>query len=190
MSCDEHSVAAQVIAPGFDPAGLNWLPLLCSGGCVRICEESVRTNPSALVTWLAKHRITHAAFASAMTECLLNEQWPEDCALRYLITGGDKLTRGAPQGAPFSLYNVYGPTETAILTTCREVPQGLETPPDIGRPISNQQAYVLNPTTLKPVAIGVPGELYIGGVQLADGYLHLPDKTADSFISNPFCGVS
>src|SRR5205807_5220095 len=141
------------------------------------------------------------------------EPWPKDCQLRAMLTGGDKLRRQPPDSFPAALLNHYGPTESTVVTTwaavgssklqapsTREVssnkPQegdGEDTlresaavsAPPIGRPISNTQVYVLD-RRLQPVPIGVPGELHIGGVGLARGYLSRPRLTAEKFIANPF----
>ena len=84
------------------------------------------------------------------------------------------------------LYNVYGPTEASIDTTfwlCERVTAHSSIP--IGRPLPNSNIYILD-ELLRPVPIGVPGELHIGGVGLARGYLNRPDLTAEKFIPNPF----
>ena len=82
-----------------------------------------------------------------------------------------------------SFYNVYGPTECTVdATVCRlqSMPE-----PAIGRPIANAKTYLLD-ERLRPVPIGVPGELHIGGAGLARGYLNRPDLAAERFIPNPF----
>jgi amino acid adenylation domain-containing protein/thioester reductase-like protein len=83
------------------------------------------------------------------------------------------------------LVNSYGPTEATIVATICELSAeslGKELP--IGHPVRNVQTYILDPY-LQPTPVGVPGELYIGGVGLARGYLNQPDRTAVAFIPNP-----
>jgi acyl-coenzyme A synthetase/AMP-(fatty) acid ligase/acyl carrier protein len=82
------------------------------------------------------------------------------------------------------LFNAYGPTEASVCTTiakCTPIDQKVT----IGRPIANAQVYILD-QNLKPLPIGVPGELHISGVGLARGYLNRPELTAEKFITNPF----
>ena len=79
---------------------------------------------------------------------------------------------------------MYGPTETTIWSSTYQL-AGEETAVSSGTPIANTQIYILD-DHLQPVPVGVPGELHIGGVGLARGYLHQPDLTAEKFISNPF----
>src|SRR5262249_35636508 len=83
-----------------------------------------------------------------------------------------------------SLWNMYGPTETTIWSTIQKVEAG-EGPIFIGHPIANTQVYVLD-RHLKPVPVGVPGELHIGGIGLARGYLRRLALTAEKFIADPF----
>lgn len=82
------------------------------------------------------------------------------------------------------VYNFYGPTETTIYATYALVEDG-ERKPLIGRPIANTQLYITD-AHFQPVPIGVPGELYIGGVGVARGYLNRPELTQEKFITNPF----
>src|SRR5690606_29035423 len=83
------------------------------------------------------------------------------------------------------LYNLYGPSEDTTYSTWALVPRGDEPLVTIGRPISNTQAYVLDPD-LQPTPVGVPGELYLAGDGLARGYHGRPELTAERFVRNPF----
>ncbi len=78
------------------------------------------------------------------------------------------------------LWNMYGPTETTIWTTAHRV-EAEDKSISIGRPIHNTQIYVLD-SSLQPVPIGIPGELCIGGVGVARGYLHLPELTSEKLV--------
>jgi amino acid adenylation domain-containing protein len=126
---------------------------------------------------------------------LLSQMLPsrqEECQTRALIIGGEALLGKSlsfwQSYAPNTrLINEYGPTETVVGCCVYEVPPqtSLSGAVPIGRAIANTQLYVLDPY-LKPVPIGVPGELYIGGAGVARGYLNRPELTAEKFIPNPF----
>ncbi|MDZ4344382.1 MAG: amino acid adenylation domain-containing protein, partial [Candidatus Binatia bacterium] len=117
-------------------------------------------------------------------------------SLRLVILGGeralaDRITAWQQQvGQRVRLFNTYGPTEATIVATRWELSEAAEgctalSDVPIGRPIANVQSYVLN-RHLRPVAIGVAGELHIGGVGVARGYLNSPELTAERFIPDPF----
>jgi len=104
--------------------------------------------------------------------------------LRALLTGGDRL-RYHPQGElPFRFTNHYGPTENTVVATFGPV-TAVDGNPAIGRPIGNNQVYILDPNR-QPVPVWVPGEIYIGGRSLARGYRNRPDLTSSRFVPNPF----
>ena len=113
--------------------------------------------------------------------------WPQQTPLRTLLTGGDKLHRSPPESIPFKVVNNYGPTENTVVTTSGVVlpNSDADIQPPIGCPISNTEVYVLD-ERLRPVPVGVPGELCIGGESLARGYLNRPNLTAENFIPNPY----
>ncbi|OIN83718.1 non-ribosomal peptide synthetase [Francisella sp. TX07-6608] len=106
---------------------------------------------------------------------------------KTLLFGGEKATSNEVKVflAEFKyIYNVYGPAETTIWSSIKEVDSSTK-PSVIGTPLFNEKLYILN-NNLQPSPIGVPGELYIGGVGLARGYLNLPELTKERFINNPF----
>lgn len=114
--------------------------------------------------------------------------------VRQLLAGGDVIS--APHvrklldvldAADGTFLNGYGPTESTTFATvsAQSEPDQVGATVSIGRPIANTQVYVLD-QRLQPVPIGVPGELYIGGDGLAQGYLNLPELTAERFVPHPF----
>ncbi|WXK34589.1 amino acid adenylation domain-containing protein (plasmid) [Mycetohabitans rhizoxinica] len=113
-----------------------------------------------------------------------------DC-VRVVMISGDALSAAARDawfaggGHRPRLFNVYGPTETTVTATVHEITRDDDNWRSIGRPIDNTQLYILD-TYRHPVPMGVAGELYIGGVGVACGYLNRPGLSAERFIPNPF----
>ena len=130
----------------------------------------------------------------AHLEVLSQELQPGEaarCAGAFIIGGealwGEQLTFWCAHAPGTRLINEYGPTETVVGCCVYEVPAGSfpSGPVPIGRPIANTELYILD-RHHQPAPIGVPGELYIGGMGLARGYLNSPELTADKFIDHPF----
>jgi natural product biosynthesis luciferase-like monooxygenase protein/amino acid adenylation domain-containing protein len=179
--------ATQIATPAFDACVWELWPYLTAGASIHIPREETRLAPEKLPGWLAAKKITLSFIPTPVAEMLLDGPWPAGCALRALLTGGDKLHHAAPANLPCALVNHYGPTESTVVTTCTVVPPDKENrkSPPIGRPIANTQVYILD-NYLQPVPVGVPGQLHIGGAGLARGYHNLPELTAEKFIPNPF----
>jgi amino acid adenylation domain-containing protein len=179
--------ATQQASPGFDAAVWEVWPYLAAGASVYLVDERVRTTPEALRDWMAAHGITISFLPTAIAEHMLELQWPRESKLRFLLTGADTLRRRPPAGLPFTFVNNYGPTECTVVSTAGIVSPGdsYGELPAIGKPIDNVQAFVVD-EHLQPVPAGTAGELLIGGANVARGYLHLPELTAQKFIANPF----
>jgi amino acid adenylation domain-containing protein len=181
--------ASLVSSPGFDASVWELWPYLASGASVHIPPDDVRSDPMAWRDWLVAERITVAFVPTAVAERLMGLQWPEATALRYLLTGGDALMVSPPPGLGFVVVNNYGVTEaTVVSTSVRLTPAETSTSvPPIGRPITRAELHVVD-EALAPVAAGEPGELLIGGVSVASGYLNRAELTAERFITDHLGG--
>jgi amino acid adenylation domain-containing protein len=179
--------AALIASPGFDASVWEMWPYLAAGARICIPDASTRAHYRTLLRWLAKESVTFCFLATPLFEAVPADAWPADLKLRALFVGGDRLHRAPPSDLPFRVFNHYGPTENSVVTTSIEVRASVsgEMPPPIGRPIANTRVYVLDGSR-RPVPVGVAGELYVGGVGLAQGYLNDPDLTAARFLDDPF----
>ncbi|MFW5762801.1 MAG: amino acid adenylation domain-containing protein [Coleofasciculus sp.] len=168
---------------------------LCTGGCLHIISQEGATNPEALADYCNHHPIDCLKIVPSHLKALLSASHPEKILpKKHLILGGEALSwtlvENLKQYAPScQIINHYGPTEATIgvLTYSIEdesIQQRSQTVP-MGRPLANTQVYILD-EYLQPVPMGVPGELYIGGNNLARGYLNQPELTNERFIPNPF----
>ena len=183
---DRASCVARV---GFDAAVWEIWPYLTSGASLHIPEGEKLKDPAAFQSWLVERAITISFVPTPMAERLLALRWPENTALRMMLTGGDTLHTYPAADLPFLLVNNYGPTECAVVATSGLVPaqRGENRLPPIGRPIDNTQVYILD-EAMREVPVGTPGEIFIGGPGVARGYRNRPELTAERFLPNPFNG--
>ncbi|MDH6349569.1 linear gramicidin non-ribosomal peptide synthetase LgrD [Brevibacillus sp. 1238] len=179
--------ASQIAGTAFDASVWEIWPYVTKGATLYLPEEEIRLVPEKLRDWLVASNITVSFLPTPLTESMLALEWPGDTALRYMLTGGDKLHHYPSEKIPFTLVNQYGPTENTVVATAGIVPKeaGQTAAPTIGRPIDNVQVYILD-AHRQPVPVGVSGELYIGGSSLARGYLNRPDLTQERFVAHPF----
>jgi amino acid adenylation domain-containing protein len=176
--------ATLIASPAFDASVWELWPYLTAGASVHVPPPGTR-SPSDILAWLAAERITISFLPTPLAEAVLAEPMPPHLALRFLLTGGDRLHRSPERRLPFELVNHYGPTEaTVVAMACTVHPDTTESQPPIGRPIDNVRAVVVDRYG-NPLPVGVPGELWIGGVGLARGYLRRPELTAERFVE---CG--
>jgi amino acid adenylation domain-containing protein/non-ribosomal peptide synthase protein (TIGR01720 family) len=168
---------------------------LCKGGVLHVLSEKRIADPEALGAYFRRQHIDYFKIAPSYLASLLASSHPQHVLpRRLLLVGGEAshwdLVRTVHSLAPDCAFvNHYGPTET----TCGVATYRVENSSigndagalPLGSPIAGAQIYVLD-TRLRPVPIGVPGELYIGGPGVSRGYLNRPDLTAERFVPNPF----
>ncbi|MEU3744592.1 MULTISPECIES: non-ribosomal peptide synthetase [Streptomyces] len=168
----------------FDMSVMEIFPALCRGGAVVLVESAVHLPDSPYAD-----RITHLNVVPSVMNSLLDAGGlPPN--VRTVVFGGEPLRRKLVDRAyretgADRVYNAYGPTEATVFTSHKWVPEDGTDEPSIGTPSSRARAYVLD-ENLKPLPAGVPGELYVGGVGLAHGYVNRPRTTAERFVPDPF----
>ncbi len=167
-------------SPAFDISALElYLPLI-TGGRVVVAPQGAVRRPEALARLAAAEGVTHVQATPSVWRLLL----PGDIAGVTALAGGEALPPGLAhelRARCHRVINMYGPTETTIWSTCGEPGETVT----IGRPIANTQVYLLD-AQLRPVPVGVAGELYIGGAGVARGYRGRAALTAERFVPDPF----
>jgi amino acid adenylation domain-containing protein len=191
---------AQTASQCFDISVWQMLAILLVGGCVHIFPDRVTHNPADLLEQVNRHAISIFETVPSLLRAML-EVYEADTAskpplkeLRWLIPTGEALPadlcrRWLYLYPEIPLLNAYGPTECSDDVTHHPIyspPAETESTMPIGQALMNTQLYVLNPL-LVPVPVQVIGELYVGGAGVGRGYLHDEQRTAQSFIPDPFC---
>ena len=177
---------------GFDVSVWEFFWPLASGARLVMARPEGHKDPDYLTRTIREQRITTTHFVPSMLQAFLEHRDVSQCSmLERVVCSGEALSgalvRQFQERLPnATLHNLYGPTEASIEVTAFACPPGIDHANiPIGRPISNTRMYVLDAQG-QPMPIGVPGELYIGGVQVARGYLHREDLTAERFLADPF----
>ena len=162
------------------------------GGTVFLVDDDTRRDARALLRFVAREQIERIFLPFVALQQMAEETDVPVLSLREIITAGEQL-RITPAVARFfekaraRLFNQYGPSETHVVTelALADDPTSWETLPSIGRAIDAVSTFVLD-ERLEPVPAGVVGELYLGGANLARGYVGRPDLTSARFVPSPF----
>jgi amino acid adenylation domain-containing protein len=171
----------------FDSSLVGIFGTLCRGGTLVLPPNRIEQDIAALARMIAEESVTHLLCLPSLYELLLAyAEAGQLASLRTVIVAGEVCPRRLAQRhlavlPGVQLYNEYGPTEATVWAAVYAVPD--ELPPGqiaIGKPIANVQVYVLD-AGKQPVPIGVAGELYIGGDNVAGGYLGQPVLTGERF---------
>jgi amino acid adenylation domain-containing protein/non-ribosomal peptide synthase protein (TIGR01720 family) len=181
----------------FDVSIYEIFSVLLRGGTVCPVPQAIRLMPAPLLKWLAQERITTAYLPSFVLADLASRlETDGDLGLERLLVGVEPILSGVLHRVRVArsglcVVNGYGPTETTICATLQDISDDLPAHPDlpapIGRPVTGAETHVLD-KALRPVPIGVAGDLYVGGAGLARGYLGAPGLTAERFIPDALSG--
>lgn len=189
VEISNDDVFLQYAPATFDASTFEIWGCLLNGGKLVICPPGLLSF-GELGRVIQHNKITILWLTAGLFHEMVDQEIESLRSLRFLLAGGDTLSVPHVQKSirelQGELVNGYGPTENTTFSCCYRVPknwQGSTVP--IGRPISNSCAYVLDGFR-HPVPIGVPGELYVGGDGLSQGYLNQAELTAENFVPNPF----
>jgi amino acid adenylation domain-containing protein len=179
---------------GFDVSVWEFLAPLAAGARLVLARPGGHQDPGYLVDTILQHQVTVLQLVPSLLRMLIETPGIRNCgSLRHIFCGGEAMPEDLPWRVfrllEAELHNMYGPTEAAIDSLHYTVPRGYSGGAiPIGRPVGNTQAYVLD-ERCEPAPIGVPGELYLGGVQVGCGYHNRPELTAQCFIPDAFTSV-
>ncbi|WP_428847639.1 amino acid adenylation domain-containing protein [Nocardia tengchongensis] len=179
----------------FDVSVWEFFWPLQTGARLVVAKPDGHRDPVYLAQVIAEQRITTAHFVPSMLSAFVatldndSELAHAGRGLRQVFASGEALpaptARRLRELTGARLHNLYGPTEAAVDVTYHEAVDADTVSMPIGRPVFNTRVYVLD-SRLNPVPVGVAGDLYLAGVQLARGYVERPDLTADRFVADPF----
>uniref|UniRef100_UPI0030833345 amino acid adenylation domain-containing protein n=1 Tax=Photorhabdus temperata TaxID=574560 RepID=UPI0030833345 len=186
FSIDETCRILQFASPGFDASVSEIMTALSGGACLVIPTDIIRHDPRRLWSYLEEQAVTHAFLPPALFR--EKSDLPVITIKPTLIFAGE-----APGSTLFrelcnraNLFNDYGPTEITVCATSWSCPSDYtDVWVPIGCPTTNTRVYLLDAYG-QPVPLGAVGELYIGGVGVARGYLNCPELTAERFLIDPF----
>jgi acyl-coenzyme A synthetase/AMP-(fatty) acid ligase/acyl carrier protein len=193
FTSDDRHLAVTTLS--FDISIVETLLPLCHGSMVIVAREDEVREPGRLLELLKQHQVTSMQATPSHWRLLLEAGCTSLQGLKMFV-GGEPLSRDLAQALLNTgcarLVNLYGPTEATVwaskhVVTAKDVLPAAPDTVTIGRPLPNYRFYVLN-ENLDPVPAGVPGDLHIGGLALARGYLGQPELTAERFIADPYSG--
>jgi len=185
---DSSDTLLAVTTLAFDISGLElYLPLV-SGGKVVVASREEAVQADKLKLLMERSQATVMQATPATWRMLIESGWKGHSQLKTLC-GGEALTGDLASellSRCRELWNMYGPTETTVWSSIFKVESAMTGVAPIGRPIANTQFYILDDNR-RLLAAGVAGELYIGGLGVARGYLNRSELTAEKFLPDPFC---
>ncbi|MGW0801473.1 amino acid adenylation domain-containing protein [Nonomuraea sp. NPDC002799] len=183
------SAVAQLSNASFDPLLFELWGALLNGGRLVIVPNETVLSPPRLAELVRAEGVTTLALVTALFNSAVGAEPGVFATVGQVYIGGERVNLASVRQAGHAgLHNIYGPTEVTSISTCRPLADLPATNGQIGPPIANTQAWVVD-STLSPAPVGVPGELWLGGPGVAVGYWRRPGLTAGRFVADPFSGT-
>mgnify|MGYP000566131241 CR=1 FL=1 len=187
--CNARDRLLAVTTFSFDISFLELLlPLICGATTIIADKEAVKDGEK-LRQLILNHKITILQATPATWRMLLDTDWRQDQVDMKGLCGGEPLPPDLVRDLSAvlrELWNMYGPTETTVWSTCHRI-RPMDRMISIGKPINNTQVHILD-RERHPLPVSCPGELYIGGLGLAEGYHNRTELTAEKYITHPTYG--
>ncbi|WP_426094752.1 amino acid adenylation domain-containing protein [Flavobacterium sp. DSR2-3-3] len=183
---EENDYLFSVTTQSFDISILEFFTPLIAGAGLYIASEELLSDPLAMVGALKELKPTIIQATPSFYQMLFNAGWKGNKLIKILC-GGDLLSETLSEKlleTNGELWNMYGPTETTIWSSCKKITQANEAS-NIGKPINNTKLYILD-KSMQLLPIGSAGTIYIGGDGLAQGYFKNQELTDEKFIQSPF----
>ncbi len=171
----------------FDISKLELFLPLTTGARICMASQEDTVDGQRLADLMESENVTVMQATPASWRLLIESGWEGKKDLKILC-GGEAMPPALAEALLercSALWNVYGPTEATVWASVKDVTEVVSGNVPIGRPVANTGLYILDGKK-RPLPVGVPGRLYIGGDNLADGYLNQPELTAEKFINSPF----
>ncbi|HEX6038739.1 amino acid adenylation domain-containing protein [Longimicrobium sp.] len=187
MAPDDVTLAVTTIS--FDVAVPELLLPLVTGARIVVASRDDVVDAAALDRLIQAEGVTVMAGTPATFRMLVQSGWTGSDQLRVL-PGGEALTSALAEdliARTAGVWNMYGPSEATVYSTVHHVTEPGPGMASIGRPFPNARIYVLD-ERMRPVPVGIPGELYVGGAGVGRGYLGRPELTSERFVPDPFAG--
>ncbi|HWM91032.1 MAG TPA: amino acid adenylation domain-containing protein [Thermoanaerobaculia bacterium] len=184
LDLSSDSRVLQTTSPSFDVSVLEVFATLAAGATLHLLSRDTLLSGPGLADELRRLGITAMTAVPSLIATIPEGDFP---ALRAVMVGGERCPAetAARWSAGRRFVNGYGPTEATIFSTAFEGPGEPPQGPPIGRPLANTRAWIVDRAG-RPVPVGVPGEIWLGGVGVTRGYHGRSDLTAERFVPDPF----
>ena len=189
-ACAAWNIAAFDLKPGkrnlnhpsfsFDASTFDLFYPLAAGAAIYVVSDAMHKDMDSMAAYIRDNKITGMTMSTALGMALLNQY---DLNIEYIMLGGEKFV--PVKKTPTKLFNGYGPTEFTVCSSYHIIDQDKDVDIPIGRPVPNSFSFICDKYgNLLPQ--GIPGELCLAGTQMAEGYWHRPELTAEKFGDCPF----